>query len=253
MARTVGDRRIRPPPPQSGIRYLRRRVPTAAALSGGVRRRLPRRPDRAEPQDHGVVPGATRPPSAGRTVSSSAPSSTTAPCATSAGWIPRSTPMASGRAGPTRRSPDGEHRARGPGPIFVIPVVAVAMVLRSVERQRADKRRPHRADPGVAGREQADDAVLLRTIRPSARRWRPRTRNTFELRARPITTRTSPTNCSVASMPSWTGAAASDCSRMYPGPAGRLSGNCRRPTPPVLEHDLTQRDAPDWGWNWPIG
>jgi hypothetical protein len=51
-------------------------------------------------------------------------------------------------------------------------------------------------------------------------------------------------DCSAASMLSWTGAAASDCSRTDPG-SGSLLSNSRRPTPPVLEHDVAQRDAPD--------
>ena len=53
----------------------------------------------------------------------------------------------------SRRSARCQHCARGASAILVIEVLAVAMELRFVECERAEKRRPHPPHPSLAGRE----------------------------------------------------------------------------------------------------
>src|SRR6516165_12667007 len=154
MARSVGDRRTRPRPARVGIRHLQQYLPPPAALCGRVRHAFQGGPDCSQPQDHGVVPGMARHAAAARDKRDRAllcrPSDDVRRALAQSAYRPERT---AAWLVLSRRSAYREHLAPRARTLFVAALLAVAMELRSVERERPAERGAHPSHARLAGGE----------------------------------------------------------------------------------------------------
>src|SRR5215472_11781853 len=129
-------------------------MPPSAALYGRVRHALSGRPDRAQPQDHGVVPGVARHARAARDERGRAllcrPSDDVRRAVARSASRPKRT---AARVVLSRRPAYREHLARWTRALFVAALLAVAVELRYVERERAEERGAHPPRTRIAGGE----------------------------------------------------------------------------------------------------
>src|SRR5262249_1361517 len=118
------------------------------------RHTLPGGPDCAQSQDHGVVPGVARHAAAARGQRSRAllcrPSDDVRRALARSAYRPERTAE---RVGFSRRSPYPEQLAPGARTLCVAALLAVAMELRSVEREGAEERSTDPSHARLAGGE----------------------------------------------------------------------------------------------------